>query len=89
MRKLSCLFKVPQILSPLIRDGYKAGLCLWAYAASRLTGTLKSTGLVLEPVGCTRLDGKSTSDSGDDCGKELQNLGHVIPINFDHIQELN
>ena len=35
-------------------------------------------------MGGAVLDGQCADDGGDDCGKELKYLGHVVPIYFYH-----
>ena len=37
----------------------------------------------------TALDGEGTSDGGYDCDKELEYLGYVVPVYFDHISHRN
>ena len=41
----------------------------------------------LEPVRSAALDGDSAKNSGDDCGKELEYLGHVVPVDFHNEHE--
>ena len=44
---------------------------------------------MLEPVGGARLYGEGTGDGGDDCGEELEYLGHVVPVDFHNEHELS
>ena len=37
-----------------------------------------------EPMRSTTLDGYCSCNGSDDCGKELEYLGHVVPVYFDH-----
>jgi len=41
----------------------------------------------LEPVRSAALDGDSAKNSGDDCGEELEYLGHVVPVDFHNEHE--